>query len=67
MENNNKYISQYFIAVGIRSSEFTYSDEILFANTFYFRRCYAINLSPYKALLFLQDYLNGEFLPQKKK
>ena len=48
----NKTFEQYLINVGIRSSEFTYDDDILFSNVEYFRKCYADDLSEYKALLF---------------
>ena len=47
----------YLIMVGIRSFEYTYTDEQLFGNTEYFKKCYRNNLSEYKALLFLQDYM----------
>ncbi len=50
---------KYLIVVGIRSLEYTYSDEILFNNIEYFRKCYEDNLSAYKALLFLYDHLDG--------
>lgn len=45
----------YLIMVGIRSLEYTYSDDELMDNTEYFKRCYDSNLSAYKALLFLRD------------
>ena len=51
----------YLIMVGIRSAEYTYTDEQLFSNTKYFRKCYNANLSAYKALLFLHDYMNGDY------
>lgn len=47
----------YLIMVGIRSADYTYTDEQIFGNTEYFRKCYKDNLSAYKALLFLHDYL----------
>jgi hypothetical protein len=46
---------QYLIMVGIRSLEFTYTDEELFNNVEYFKRCLKRGLSAYKALLFLYD------------
>ena len=52
----------YLIMVGIRSAEYTYTDEQLFSNTKYFRKCYNVNLSAYKALLFLGDYINGDYV-----
>ena len=51
----------YLIMVGIRSAEYTYTDEQLFSNTKYFRKCYNANLSAYKALLFLGDYIKGDY------
>ena len=51
----------YILAVGIRSAEFTYDGHLLYQNIEYFRRCRDAGLSPYKALLFLGDYLKGEY------
>jgi len=48
----------YLINVGIRSSEFTYTPEQLFANIDYFKDSYEKHLSVYKALSLLDDYLN---------
>lgn len=45
----------YLIMVGIRSAEYTYTDEELLSNIEYFRECYEEGLSAYKALLFLND------------
>lgn len=50
-------LARYLIMIGIRSLEFTYTDEQLFANVEYFDKCRKSGLSAYKALLFLQDYL----------
>ena len=50
---------QYLINVGIRSSEFNYKDEELFDNVDYFYRSWKIELSEYKALEFLYDYLHN--------
>jgi len=47
----------YLIMVGIRSFEYTYSDEDIFNHIDYFRDCYNRNLSAYKALLFLYDHI----------
>jgi hypothetical protein len=47
----------YLIMVGIRSADYTYTDEQIMDNTEYFRKCYNDNLSAYKALLFLQYHL----------
>lgn len=49
MDNFQKYL----IMVGIRSHEFTYTDEQLFANISYFDQCFKDGLSAYKALLLL--------------
>lgn len=46
---------QYLITVGIRSLEYTYTDEELFSNLEYFKKCHRRGLSAYKALLFLYD------------
>lgn len=54
--------ASYLIMVGIRSAEYTYTDKQLFRNIKYFRRCYNANLSAYKALLFLSDYINGDYV-----
>ena len=51
----------YLIRVGMRSLEYTHSDETLYENVEYFRKCYEKNLSAYKALLFLCDYLNDDY------
>lgn len=59
----NKF-EQYLINVGIRSAEYTYSEELLFEHIDYFKKCYKEHLSAYKALLFFGDYL--EELKQKK-
>lgn len=61
-EESKKTFSSYLIMVGIRSAEYTYTDEQLFRNTKYFRKCYNANLSAYKALLFLQDYIDGDYI-----
>lgn len=61
MENEAKYertFEAYLINVGIRSSEYTYEDEVLYENIEYFKKCYDYHLSGYKALLFLYDYIN---------
>jgi hypothetical protein len=46
--------------VGIRSVDYTYTDEQLFSNKDYFKQCYRDNLSAYKALEFFYFYLNPE-------
>ena len=47
----------YLIMVGIRSDEYSYTNDQLFGNTEYFKKCYKDGLSAYKALLFLHDHL----------
>lgn len=51
---------KYLINVGIRSSEFNYSEEEIFDNIKYFQDCFEDNLSEYKALFFLYDFLEKE-------
>jgi hypothetical protein len=57
----NSEFAEYLILVGIRSLEYAYSNEILFENIDYFKRSHDNGLSPYKALLFLRDYVNGDY------
>lgn len=52
---------KYLINVGIRSSEFMYDDDTLFKNIIYFKKCFEQGLSAYKALLFLDLYIKGEY------
>ena len=47
----------YLIMVGIRSSEYTYTDEELFASIDFFKECYDRHMGAYYALLFLNDRL----------
>jgi len=49
----------YLIEVGIRSDEYTYDKTVLYENIDYFKESFKNGLSPYKALLFLHDFLNG--------
>lgn len=50
-----KAFEKYLIMVGIRSLEYTYTDDQLFENIEYFRQCHREGLSAYKALLFMND------------
>ena len=50
----------YLISVGIRSHEYTYSDEILFIYIDYFKDCYDRGISPYSALVFFHEFLTEE-------
>ncbi len=52
----------YLIEVGVRSAEYTYESKVLYSNVDYFRKCRLKGLSPYKALLFLGDYLSGDYI-----
>jgi hypothetical protein len=55
MEKEIIDLGKYLIMVGIRSLEFTYSDQELFTNIKYFDKCRKECLSAYKALLFLHE------------
>ena len=51
----------YLIMVGIRSVDYTYTDDELFDNIKLFKGCYDNNISAYKALeIFLKPYMDGE-------
>lgn len=52
-EKNSNGFNRYLIMVGIRSAEFTLSDDVINENLEYFKDSYNSNLSAYKALLFL--------------
>ena len=52
---------KYMRSVLIRSLEYTYTVEQIFENLDYFDKCRKRGLSAYKALLFFNDYLNGEY------
>ena len=51
---------RYLIMVGIRSADYTYSEEELFNNIEHFKECYDRNIGAYTALLFLSDKLIDE-------
>lgn len=63
MERN---FENYLIMIGIRSLEFDYSDDILFKHKYYYKNCYNNNISAYKALLFLVDYIDDSEYVVKK-
>ena len=42
---------------------YMYSNKEIDDNIEYFKKSMKIGLSPYKALLFFNDYLNGEYFP----
>lgn len=59
-------LEQYLIDIGVRA--FEYESEIdnekrklLKNNVEYFKKCYEKDLSAYKAILFLNDYLKGDY------
>ena len=47
--------------IGIRSLEYTYTDQQLFDNNHYFYKMFKAGISAYKALLFLHDYIEGDY------
>ena len=51
----------YLLMIGIRSTEYTYTDKQLFENKKFFNECYKHDIGPYKALMFLEHYLNGDY------
>ena len=62
MTNRFDTFENYLIMVGIRSLEYTYTDEQLFENIEYFRDCYNRHVGAYYALLLLHDNLTDENL-----
>ena len=59
-------LEEYLIDVGIRASDYGHvideeERKHLKDNVDYFKKCHKAGLSAYKALLFLQDYLNGDY------
>jgi len=46
---------------------YTYSNEEIDSNTAYFKHCFKSNLSSYKALLFLSDYIEENILSDNKR
>ncbi len=58
-KDKSREIEKYLIQVGIRSLEYNYKEEDIFNNIDYFKRCFENDLSAYKALLFFNDYLDG--------
>lgn len=66
MCNEKQNFGRYLITVGMRAAEFTYSDEIIFQHIQYFKECFEKNLSAYKALLFLHDFLISPPTPPQK-
>jgi len=58
----NRGFEGYLINVGLRCNmDYTYTDDQLYDNVGYFRKCYDKGLSAYKALLFLNDYIEGDY------
>lgn len=67
MDKNRISFESYLIDVGFRVHDTltNVDDELrekLKQNIEYFRRCYENELSAYKALLFFEDYLNGNYI-----
>ena len=62
MKKKDYRFEQYLINVGIRSIEYTHDEETLYKNIEYFKLCQKNGLSAYKALLFLQDYIEGDYI-----
>lgn len=60
MSEEEKSFQKYLIKVGMRSVDYTYSDADIFDNIEFFRKCQKAELSAYKALLFLGQYLSGD-------
>ena len=59
-------LEEYLIDVGIRASDYGHvideeERKLLKDNVEFFKKCHKAGLSAYKALLFLQDYLNGDY------
>jgi hypothetical protein len=59
-------LEEYLIDVGIRASDYGHlideeERKLLKNNVDYFKKCHKAGLSAYKALLFFQDYLNGDY------
>lgn len=54
---SEEYKNQYII--------YTYSNEQIDANIDYFKSCMRNSLSAYKALLFFDDYLNGDIADER--
>lgn len=59
-------LEQYLIDVGIRASDYDHvideeERKLLKDNVDYFKKCYESGLSAYKALLFFNDYLKGDY------
>lgn len=51
---------KYLIDIGVHSNEFMYDAIELYDNIDYFYRCFEFDLSTYKALLFLHDYVHAD-------
>lgn len=47
----------YLIAVGIKSYDFPYSNELIFHNVEYFKKCFDKNIDAHKALFLLPNDL----------
>jgi len=56
-EGQFTHFDDYLIMIGIRSLEYTYTDEELFENKEFFKLCYKKHMGAYYALLMLNDYI----------
>jgi len=50
-------LEHYLFIVGVRSLEYTHTEEDICNNINYFKGCQERGLSPYSALLFFHDFL----------
>jgi len=49
--------TRYMFEVGVRSLEYTHSQESILSNLPYFKNCYRRGVGAYTALLLFHDYL----------
>ena len=56
-KNTFDTFENYLIMIGIRSLEYTYTDEELFENKEFFKKCYDRHIGAYYSLLQLHDYI----------
>ena len=59
---NTITFKQYLIEIGMRFDDWDYEGTDLLENVKYFKKCWKQQLSPYKALLFLNDEINKKQL-----
>lgn len=56
----NRTFEEYMFMVGQRSQDYNYDKEVVLDNMAHFKSMWKADISPYKALLFLYDYLTEE-------